>query len=115
MAYMLLILEPPGQRATRTPGEGHEHYQRMLDYSTVLRKRGVLIASDALKTEAVRFGQHNGHAQRLDGPFTESKELIGGFLLLDCHTSEEAMGYARQCPAAAWATIEIREVGACYE
>ena len=115
MAYMLLILEPSGQRATRTPAQGRDAYQQMLDYGAQLRKRGVLIASDALKSDALRFGQHNGHTQRLDGPFTESKELIGGFLLLDCHTSEEALGYARECPAAAWATIEIRELGTCYE
>ena len=115
MAYMLLILEPPGQRATRTAAQGRDDYQKMLDYSAGLRKRGVLIASEALKSEIVRFGQHNGHTQRLDGPFTESKELIGGFLLLDCHSIEEALGCARECPAAAWATVEIRELGACYE
>jgi hypothetical protein len=115
MAYMLLILEPTGQRAARTAEQGRDAYQKMLDYSAGLRKRGVLIASDALKSEAVRFGQYNGHAQRLDGPFTESKELIGGFLLLDCQSGEEALGFARECPAAAWATIEIRELGTCYQ
>ena len=115
MPYMLLILEPSGQRATRTPAEGRDAYQRMLDYSAQLRKRGVLIAADALQTEAMRFGQYNGRAQRLDGPFTESKELIGGFILIDCGSAEEALGFARECPAAAWATIEIRAVGTCFE
>ena len=115
MSYMLLILEPPGQRATRTPAQGREAYQRMLDYSAQLRKRGVLIAADALQSPAIRFGQHEGRAQRLDGPFTESKELIGGFILIDCESADEALGYARECPAAAWATIEIRAIGTCYE
>jgi hypothetical protein len=115
MAYMLLVLEPPGQRATRTPAEGRDAYQHMLDFSAQLRKRGVLIAADALQTEAVRFGPHNGRPQRLDGPFTESKELIGGFILIDCESVEEALGFARECPAAAWATIEVRAVGTCYE
>jgi hypothetical protein len=115
MTYMLLILEPPGQRATRTGIQGREVYQRMLEYTATLRKRGVLLASDALKSEAVRLESHAGRAQLLDGPFAESKELIGGFILIDCPTRAEALDIARECPAAQWATIEVREVGTCYE
>jgi hypothetical protein len=51
----------------------------------------------------------------LDGPFTEAKELIGGFFLLDCDTREQALAFANACPAAEWATIEVRETGPCYE
>jgi hypothetical protein len=56
-----------------------------------------------------------GRAQVLDGPFTESKELIGGYFLIDCGTRDEALAIARDCPAAAWASIEVREIGTCYE
>jgi hypothetical protein len=58
---------------------------------------------------------HAGRRRVTDGPFTESKELIGGFFLLDCATREQALGFAAQCPAAQWATIEVREVGPCYD
>ena len=115
MSYMLLILEPPAQRGTRTESQGRAAYQRMLDYTAMLKKRGVLLASEALKSEAVRLEAHAGRAQLLDGPFTESKELIGGFVLVDCATREQAIGIARECPAAGWATIEVREIGTCYE
>jgi len=115
MAYMMLILEPQGQRAGRTPEEGRAAYQRMQEYAASLRRRGVLIASDALKTEAVRLVPDQGSTQRLDGPFTEAKELIGGFFLIDAPTREEALRLARECPAAGWATLEVREIGTCYE
>jgi len=115
MPYMLLIVEPREQRGTRAPAEGRAVYQRMLDYTAALRKRGVLVASDSLKREAVRFHKHAGEGQLIDGPFTESKELIGGFFLLNCATREEALRLADECPAAQWATIEVRETGPCYD
>ncbi len=115
MSYMLLIVEPQGQRATRTASEGTDLYERMLKFSASLRERGVLVASDALKTEAVRLRRKEGRVLRTDGPFAESKELIGGFFLLDCPTRAEALRYAEECPACAWASVEVREVGTCYE
>jgi len=49
-----------------------------------------------------------------DGPFSEAKEMLGGFFLLDCASREEALAIAAQCPAAEWATIEVRETGPCF-
>jgi hypothetical protein len=49
-----------------------------------------------------------------DGPYAETKEVIGGFFLLTCETREEALAVARECPAAQWATIEVRELGPCF-
>ncbi len=115
MSYMLLIVEPQGQRGTRAPEEGSGLYQRMLDYTESLKARGVLLASDSLRSRAARLSMRAGRRNVLDGPFTESKELIGGFFLLDCATREQALGLAAECPAAEWATIEVREIGPCYE
>ncbi|MBS0380417.1 MAG: dehydrogenase [Proteobacteria bacterium] len=115
MTYMMLILEPAGQRAARTDAEGRAAYQRMLEYAADLRRRGALVAADALKTAGVRFTPQAGGPQRLDGPFAESKELIGGFFLIDAPSQEEALVLARACPATEWATVEVREIGTCYE
>ena len=115
MSYMLLIVEPQGQRLTRRSGEGVGLYQRMLDYTDSLKKRGVLVASDSLRSPAARLSIRDGRQSVVDGPFAEAKELIGGFFLLDCGSREQALRFAAECPAAAWATIEVREVGPCYE
>ena len=115
MSYMLLIVEPQGQRPARAQAEGQGLYRRMLDYTDSLRARGVLLASDSLRARAARLSIREGRQSVVDGPFTESKELIGGFFLLDCATREQALGLAAECPAAQWATIEVREIGPCYE
>jgi|SRR6185369_11701348 hypothetical protein len=115
MSYMLLIVEPQGQRRSRTAEDGRDLYQRMLDYTESLKARGVLLASDSLRSRAARVSTRAGRPSVLDGPFAESKELIGGFFLLDCATRDEAVGFAAECPAAEWATIEVREIGPCYD
>jgi hypothetical protein len=51
----------------------------------------------------------------VDGPFAESKEMVGGFFVLDCQTREQAIAIADECPALAWATVEVREIGTCYD
>jgi len=115
MAYMLLIVEPQGQRRTRPAQEGRSVYQLMLDYTESLKARGILVASNSLRERAARLSIRSGRQSVVDGPFAESKELVGGFFLLDCSTREQALGLAAECPAAEWATIEVREVGPCYE
>jgi hypothetical protein len=115
MPYMLLILEPSGQRRARTPEEGRTAYARMVDYSAKLKDRGVLLATNSLRDDAVRLNIEAGQKRVVDGPFAESKELIGGFFLLNCDTREQALGFARECPAAEWATIEVRETGPCFD
>ena len=50
----------------------------------------------------------------LDGPFAEAKEMIGGFFLLNVATKDEALSWAARCPAAAGATVEVRETGPCF-
>jgi hypothetical protein len=116
MSYMLLILEPPGQRATRTEAEGRELYDRMVRFCDDLKARGVLRASQSLRTDTdgVRVRSRGGRRERIDGPFAESKEMIGGYFILDVATREEAVAIAGEVPAAEWATVEVREFGPCF-
>lgn len=116
MAYMLLILEPHGQRAGRSTDEGRELYARMVKFGEQLTRKGLLRASESLltDTQGVRVSIRDGQTRLLDGPFTESKEMIGGFFLLDNVSRDEAIEIARQCPAAQWATVEVRELAPCY-
>ena len=118
MPYMLLILEEPDQRAQRTRDEGEAVYARMLRFSKELRARDQLLAVESLASRderAARVQVRGGRPHVLDGPFIEAKEMVGGFFLLNCKTREEALDIARQCPAAEWATIEVRETAPCYE
>ena len=116
MSYMLLILEPRGQRAERGLEAGQQVYAQMLAFAGALKQRGVLQAVESLATDAgaARVQVRNGRRSLVDGPFAEAKEMIGGFFLLDVKTRDEAVAIAAECPAAAWSTIEVREVGPCW-
>lgn len=116
MAFMLLIIEPVGQRRERTEDEGRELYDRMLRFSADLKARGLLNISQSLRTdgEGVRVKVRGGKHAFVDGPFAEAKEVVGGFFLLDCETKEQAIAIATECPAAQWATVEVRELGPCF-
>ena len=116
MSYMLLIVEPTGQRAERGEEAGKVVYDRMLRFTADLKARGVLLASESLANEdtAVRLQVRAGRSRLLDGPYAESKEMIGGFFLLDCKTREEALAIAAECPAAEWCSVEVREAAPCY-
>lgn len=117
MAYMLLILEPPGQRATRTEAEGREAYARMQRFGEQLAAQGKLRAVESLASQAtaVRVSRAEGRHQVLDGPFAEVKEMVGGFFLLQDVTREEAIALAHACPAADWCTVEVRRLAPCYD
>ena len=115
MPHLLLIAEPLGQREARGPADGQLVYQQMLDFTDELRTAGVLMASTALASGATRVQRKPGAAARvMDGPFAEARELIGGFFLIDVATREQALAWAERCPAAEWATVEVRETGPCY-
>jgi len=117
MSYMLLIVEPTEQRRTRSDAEGRAVYERMLKYAADLKKRGLLIATESLKSQsdAVRLQVRGGRTQVIDGPFSEAKEMVGGFFLVDCKTRDEAVAIAATCPAAEWCTVEVRALAPCYE
>ena len=116
MPYLLLITEHGERRRNRPAEEGRLAYERMLRFTEDLKARGVHKASDSLRSDAegVRIEVRGGKRTVLDGPFAESKEIVGGFFYLDCATKEEAIAIASECPAAEWATIEVREIGPCH-
>lgn len=116
MAYLLLIMEPRGQRQERSKQEGEELYAQMVRFGEDLKARGLLRASESLRTDThgVRIALRDGKHTLFDGPFAESKEMVGGFFLLDCDSKDEAIAIASACPAVAWATVEVREIAPCH-
>src|SRR5690242_19901573 len=107
MAYMLMLVEPVGQRAERGEAGGTVVYERMLGFAESLKRRGVLRAVESLAgpEKGARLQVRDGKARVLDGPFAEAKEMVGGFFLVDVETREEALALAAECPAAEWCTV----------
>jgi hypothetical protein len=118
MSYMLLIVEPVGQRRERGEADGRAVYQRMVEFGAELKRSGKLRAVESLASQddgAARVQRRGGASRIVDGPFAEAKEMVGGFFLLDeSVTREEALRIAADCPAAEWATVEVRALGPCF-
>ena len=116
MAYLLLILEERDDRNLRSQEEGQAAYDSMSRWRDDLRRRGVLQTAEALRPDrdGVRLTRRHGKRSVVDGPFVESKEMVGGFFLLDGITREQAIAIADECPAAEYATVEVRELAPCY-
>jgi hypothetical protein len=82
------------------------------DYDKVLMARGILVAAEALHgREAARTVRvRNGDALVTDGPFMESKEAIGGFILIEVTDADMAMEVAKGIPMARLGAVEVRPV-----
>ena len=103
MSYMLLIVEPVGQRRERTEDEGRALYDSMLKFSADLKARGLLTVSQSLRSdaEAVRVQVREGKRTLIDGPFAEAKEMVGGYFLLTCKTQGRSGGDRNRVPGRA--------------
>jgi len=87
-----------------------ESYMR---YNEELTRAGVLVASEGLNpdAQAVHVGVANGKRTVVDGPFAETKELVGGFYLIDVASRDEAIAWVLKCPIGlGHEVLEIRQL-----
>src|SRR6185437_5040736 len=84
----------------------------MMKYNAELAKAGVLLALDGLHptSKGARVSFKAGKPTVKDGPFTEARELIGGYWMWQVRSKEEAVEWARRCPAEEGDTLELRQV-----
>jgi hypothetical protein len=91
-------------------------YDRLVDevvsYREALRNSGHYITSDALEPvdTAVTLRVRNGQLSTIDGPFAETKEQLGGFLLIEARDLNEAIRVAAQLPPMRLGCVEVRPV-----
>ena len=80
-----------------------ERVKAMMKYNEALQEAGVLIALDGLHppSAGARVSFATGKPVVTDGPFTESKEVLGGYWMIDVKSREEAIAWATKCPATA--------------
>jgi hypothetical protein len=85
---------------------------QMMKYNEELTKAGVLLALDGLQPSAkgARIRASNGKRTVVDGPFSEAKELIGGYWLIQVRSKEEAIEWASRAPLADDEMIELRQI-----
>jgi len=84
----------------------------MMKYNESLQKAGVLLALDGLHppSAGARVSFSGGKPKVTDGPFTEAKEAVGGYWMIQVRSKEEAVEWASRCPASDNEVIEVRQV-----
>ena len=111
MRYMILINNdksaPPPQKAEmETMMKGHQRFGEEL----VTAKK--MVHGERLRgdEDASRIRVKAGQRQVTDGPFTETKEVLGGFYLIDCDSKSEAIEWAKKIPLGEGGSIEVRPI-----
>ena len=89
-----------------------EDVAAMSKYNEELTKAGVLLALDGLHPpgEGTRVALSDGKRTVTDGPFTEAKEIVGGYWIIQAKSKEEAVEWASRCPLSEGNMIEVRQV-----
>ncbi len=111
MRFMMLMY--PGPRAEE-PGAkpSADDFSAMMRFNEELSKSGALLALDGLhpSEKGARVSFKDGTPTVTDGPFAETKELLGGYWMIQVASKAEAVEWARRCPANPDDVIEIRQM-----
>jgi hypothetical protein len=113
MRYMLIMQAPESMSVGEADGPPpDEVFEAMGRYNHDLVDAGVLLAAEGLAPSAEGFVvTHEGEgASVTDGPFTEAKELVAGFWILEVASREEAVQWAQRCPIGPGVRLEVRRV-----
>jgi hypothetical protein len=112
MRFMMIMLPNVPNIDEESWAPDAEAVTAMGRYNEELTKAGVLLALDGLHPpgKGARVSFAGGKASTTDGPFAETKEVIGGYWTIDVASKEEAVEWASRCPGADGDTIEVRQV-----
>jgi hypothetical protein len=111
MQYMLLIYADPSV----PPQSEAEHgalFEAFQTFTKDLRSSGAYVAGDPLAptTSATTVRVRDGQLAVTDGPFAETKEWLGGFVIIEAGSLDAALEVATKCPGAKYGSVEIRPI-----
>ena len=112
MRCMMLMIPKGYENAAPGAMPDAKAVEAMMKYNESLQKAGVLLALDGLHPPSMgaRVTFPGGKPQVTDGPFSEAKEVVGGYWMIQVRSKEEAIEWAKRCPGSENEVIEIRQV-----
>lgn len=113
--YAALIYSPADTEGQGTPEEWAALFQEYQEFGEKAGAAGVIAGGEALEPTSTATtieyrGGKDGEMLTTDGPFAETKEVLGGFYLLECADLDDAVKWASQIPGAWHGKIEVRPV-----
>jgi len=112
MRFMMLMIPKGYEKAAPGTMPDAKAVAAMMKYNESLQQAGVLLALDGLHPPSMgaRVTFPGGKPHVTDGPFTEAKEVLGGYWMIQVKSKEEAIAWASRCPGSENETIEVRQV-----
>lgn len=125
MKFMLMLYADEKAGAAIPPAEMEKAMQTLYAYQAALEKAGAFVMTsplartadartlrmdggDIAQTADGTFVNQGGELRVHDGPYAETREQFGGFYMIDVPGMDEAIAWAKRCPAAQWGPIEVR-------
>jgi len=112
MRFMMLMIPKGYEKAAPGAMPDAKAVEAMMKYNESLQKAGVLLALDGLHPPSMgaRVSFSEGKPKVTDGPFSEAKEVIGGYWMVQVKSKAEAIEWASRCPGSDNEVIEVRQV-----
>lgn len=131
MKYMLMLYADEKAGAQIPPDQMANAMDTLFAYQKALEKAGAFVATAALQptgeaktlrmeggeivSRAGAFVNEGGELRVHDGPYADTREQFGGYYIIEATGLDEAIEWARRCPAAQWGPIEIRPYNRDFE
>jgi hypothetical protein len=112
MRFMMLMIPKGYETAAPETTPDPAKVAPMMKYNDELQKAGILLGLDGLQppSKGARVTFTGGKASVIDRPFIEAKEVLGGYWMINVNSKQEAIDWAKRCPASDNEVIEIRQV-----
>src|SRR3984885_12024632 len=113
MRFMMIMFPKEYESAKAGFVPDMKDMEKMGAYNEELGKAGVLLALDGLTppaTMSARVTFKDGESKVTDGPFSEAKEVVGGYWIIDVKSREEALDWASRIPGKDTDTVEVRRI-----
>jgi hypothetical protein len=112
MRFMMIVIPNGYESAAPDAVPSAEAVAKMMEYNKRLQKAGVLLALDGLfpPSAGARISYSDGKATATDGPFAETKEVVGGYWIIQVRSREEAIEWAKRAPMSNNEIIEVRQI-----
>jgi hypothetical protein len=110
MKYLLIIYSDEKAYAALKPEDAKRGYEAYMAYTEALKKAGAHVGGDRLQptSTATTVRMTNGKTQVLNGPYTETKEQLGGYYMIEAPDLDAALAWAARCPAVQHGVVEVR-------
>jgi len=110
--YMLLIHDDPTAWAGMSEEQVNAVMGEYFAYSAAIRDEGIYVDGQALQGPEVAHTVRVRKDERIvaDGPFAETKEIVGGYYVVDCDSLDQALDAAARIPSARFGVVEVRPV-----